>query len=227
MVVRGAIEIPSVWSEYLEDNIGYIGLASFNENTAQQFTDELMALYDQDIKGIIIDLRNNGGGFLHTAVDTLSHFVDARQLLVKTRDRRHVSDIDHFSKGNNLKDIPIIVLINQNSASASEIFAGVIQDYNLGLVVGKKSFGKGSVQQPFYLPGGSELKLTVAHWFTPHDQQIEGNGIVPDVEVEITLDDFKQDFDRQLEVAKHILASWVETGNMHSAKELPNTLLTQ
>lgn len=182
-LTRRAVEIPTVEYEILEGQIGYIRLLEFDEVTAQQFEDAMADLEIQGMEKLIIDVRNNPGGVLQTVCDMLDQFLP-EGLIVYTEDKNgkrteYTSDEEHqFTK-------PLAVLVNGNSASASEIFAGAVQDYGIGTIVGTTTFGKGIVQKIFYLSDGTGLKLTVAKYYTPKGHDIHKKGIRPDVEVEL------------------------------------------
>lgn len=213
-VTRRKIDIPSVDGKVIEGTeIGYIALSIFGEKTADDFNKALADLEDKKVKGLIIDLRDNGGGYLETAVSILSNFVEKDKVLVTTKEKNPFLNRSYFSYGNTNKSLPIVVLINENSASASEITAGALKDYNLAILVGQKSYGKGSVQQPFNLSDGSEMKVTVAKWYTPKDNLIDKIGINPDVEVKFEKEDYDKKYDRQLEDGKKVLLQFIKTGD--------------
>ena len=182
-LTRRAVKIPTVEYEMLEDQIGYIRLLEFDEVTAQQFEDAMSDLESQSMEKLIIDVRNNPGGVLQTVCDMLDQLLP-EGMIVYTEDKNgkrteYTSDEEHqFTK-------PLAVLVNGNSASASEIFAGAVQDYGIGTIVGMTTFGKGIVQKIFYLSDGTGLKLTVAKYYTPKGHDIHKKGIRPDVEVEL------------------------------------------
>ena len=182
-LTRREVEIPTVESEMLHDQIGYVKLLEFDEVTAEQFHAALDQLEEQGMEKLIIDVRDNPGGVLQTVCDMLDELLP-EGLIVYTEDKdgnkkEYTSDGEHqFTK-------PLAVLTNENSASASEIFAGAIQDYSLGTIVGTTTFGKGIVQRIFYLSDGTGVKLTVAKYYTPKGHDIHKKGITPDVEVEL------------------------------------------
>lgn len=222
-VVRKKINIPSVDPKILDNNVWYIMLSIFWEKTWDEFDKTLKDLNSKNIKGLIIDLRDNGWGYLQTAVSILSNFVEKDKLLVTTKEKNILNNKSYFSFWNNNKKIPIILLINWNSASASEITAGALKDYNIAILVWEKSYGKGSVQEPFILSDGSELKITVAKWYTPLDNLIDGIWINPDFEVNFTKEDLDNKFDRQLDQAKTIMNKFIEnTGDIKKTKEYFN-----
>ena len=185
-LTRRAVEVPTVEYEMLGDQIGYIRLLEFDEVTAQQFEEAMSDLESQGMEKLIIDVRNNPGGVLQTVCDMLDQFLP-EGLIVYTEDKNgkrteYTSDEEHqFTK-------PLAVLVKGNSASASEIFAGAIQDYGIGTIVGTTTFGKGIVQKIFYLSDGTGLKLTMAKYYTPKGHDIHKKGIQPDVEVELDED---------------------------------------
>ena len=182
-LTRREVQIPTVEYEMLDDQIGYIRLVEFDEVTADQFKEALEDLEKQNMKKLIIDVRNNPGGVLQVVCDMLDQLLP-EGLIVYTEDKNgnrkeYTSDEEHqFSK-------PLAVLANENSASASEIFAGAIQDYGIGTIVGTTTFGKGIVQRTFYLSDGTGVKLTVAKYYTPKGHDIHKKGITPDVEIEL------------------------------------------
>ncbi len=203
-VTRKKIDIPSVEHKKLDNNIWYIKINTFGEHTANDVVKSLVEL--KDTKGLIIDLRNNGGGYLESAGAILSNFIETGKVVVTTKVKGGVIDdqVKSANTGNKYTG-KIVVLINENSASASEITAGALKEYDKAILVGKKSYGKGSVQIPHYFKDGSMVKFTVAKWFTPKDKNIDKEGIHPDIEVDFTEEDFEKKYDRQLEVAKKVL----------------------
>jgi carboxyl-terminal processing protease len=182
-IVRDIIKIQSVRSEMLEGDMGYIRITEFMEKTGDDFEQALKELEDKNMKGMILDLRNNPGGLLNMAAEIAEYFVPQGKLIVYTEGRHKSQDIMFFSSAkHSYQGKPLVVLVNQGSASASEIVAGAIQDWKLGIIVGEKSFGKGSVQTIIPLGDGSALRITTARYLTPKGQMIHGNGITPDIE---------------------------------------------
>ncbi|MEG1458478.1 MAG: S41 family peptidase [Acetivibrio sp.] len=185
-VERKEIETSTVSYEMLENKIGYIKISEFDEITAQQFREAMKELEKQDETGLIIDLRNNGGGRLTATVDMLDRMLPKGTLLT-TKEKSgegetfSSTDAEQFEK-------PLAVLINESSASASEVFAGAIQDYGTGKLVGTTSFGKGIVQTIFDLKDGTAIKLTTSEYFTPKGRNIHGKGLTPDVKIELNPD---------------------------------------
>ncbi|MBB1565275.1 S41 family peptidase [Candidatus Gracilibacteria bacterium] len=207
-----AIVIPSIAGKEIDDDIGYIGVATFGDKTGTEFKKELEKLKNK--KGIIIDLRDNGGGYLEIAVNMLENFIKRGDVIAYTKYKDGKKDTYYSRSLGDLYNGKIVVLMNGFSASASEIFAGVMKDYQKAILVGEKTYGKGSVQQPIELKDGSMIKITIAKWFTPKDKNIDKEGIEPDVEVKLTKEDVEKKYDRQLEEAKKILKSYLNSTSM-------------
>lgn len=170
----------------LEDKIGYIRLVEFREDSYKEFHKELTNLKEQGADSLILDLRNNPGGLLNVAIKITEEFLPSGQIIVSTKGRREAQNTETHS-GNtspDFIDLPMVVLINEGSASGSEILAGALKDNNRAIILGTKSFGKGSVQSVIPLPDGSGLRLTTSKYFTPSGKSIHGVGIIPDVIVE-------------------------------------------
>lgn len=183
-LTRAIIKIKSVKYEMIDKDYGYIRLSQFQENSYKEMAEALKSMKQKKVKGIIIDLRNNSGGLLSEAIDITSMFLPKDKTVVFTRDKNKREQ--HYktkSVSVNDKDIPIVVLVNEWSASASEILAGALQDYKRAVIVGKTTFGKGSVQSVIPLRDGSAVKLTTSRYYTPLARSIQGVGITPDVEV--------------------------------------------
>ena len=203
-IIRDVIKIDTVEWEIKENNIIYIRINQFSEKTSNEFDDQIDDILLKDPSGIIIDLRNNPGGYVKTLEGIASKFLDKGEIIFIEDFGKE--QVDHRSIGNKkFDDISIVVLINEGSASASEIFAGALRDNNGTILVGKKTFGKGLVQEMQKLKDGSALKITVAKWLTPNGLDINKNGIDPDYEVEMTLEDYENDRDPQLEKAMELL----------------------
>ncbi|HLE05611.1 MAG TPA: S41 family peptidase, partial [Anaerolineales bacterium] len=182
-LVRERIDLASVESEILEGDIGYIRLLSFGAQTADDLDRELADLLRQDPQGLILDLRGNGGGFLHTAVDVASQFL-SEGVVLSERFGDGQETVYEVEGGGRATQIALVVLIDGGSASASEIVAGAIQDHDRGLLVGETSFGKGSVQNWIELNDNQgAVRVTIARWYTPDGRQIHEVGLTPDVEV--------------------------------------------
>lgn len=189
-IIKEEIEIPVVEHEMMESNIGYIAIYQFTAVTAAQFETAYHELLNSGMKRLIVDLRDNPGGLLSGVVDTLNCIMP-EGLLVYTEDKEGNRE-EYFSKGETPIEIPLVVLINENSASASEIFAGAVKDHEVGTLVGVTTFGKGIVQKTFGLNDGSVVKLTVSSYFTPNGVNIHGTGVEPDITVELP-EDGKED----------------------------------
>ncbi len=185
-IVRDIIKIANVKeAKILEDNIGYIRLVEFRENTPRDMDVALANLKKQGMNALIIDLRNNPGGLLDAAVYTTEKFLEKNKMIVYTKGRPSVQSLEFYSRAAHpVTDLPLVILINDGSASGSEIMAGALQDYKRAIIVGTKSFGKGSVQTVIPLRDGSALRLTTSRYFTPSGRQIHGKGIEPDIVVE-------------------------------------------
>jgi len=205
-IIRGVIKIQTVKWEMLENNIAYIKISHFNSKTEKEFRKAVDEVLKNRPRALILDLRNNPGGYLSVAVDVANYWVSKGKVVVYERfsDNRKLAYKNNQGK-NILANLRTIVLVNEGSASASEIVAGALQDYNLATILGEKTFGKGSVQELNNLPDGSAVKLTIAYWLTPQEHIIEEEGISPDVEVELTLEDYNNDRDPQLEKALELL----------------------
>ncbi len=184
-VVRDIIKIKSVREAVLLDNqIGYLRLSDFQEQTTQEIEVNLERLKTEGMDSLILDLRNNPGGLLDVSVSVAQLFLEQRQLIVSTKGRLRNQNLEFRARRDGmLNGLPLVVLINEGSASASEIVAGAIQDHGRGVVLGIKSHGKASVQTIFPLRDGSALRLTTSKYFTPSGRSIHGEGIAPDVEV--------------------------------------------
>lgn len=182
--LRDLIHVNSASAKILEKNIGYIKLRMFGENTNNEFCEALDKLEARHIKALIIDLRNNGGGYIDAAVSVCSNFMPRGQLVVSVLSRAAGASENKYSYGVFHRRIPVLVLVNKYSASASEIAAGAMKDSGAAVLMGEKSFGKGSVQQISRLPDGGALKYTVAHYLTPSGRNIsKSGGIEPDIKV--------------------------------------------
>lgn len=185
-IVRDIIKIKDIKDALIiNDGIGYIRLVEFRENTANDLNTALEKLKKEGMTGLILDLRNNPGGLLDVAVGVSEKFIDKGKVIVSTRGKITNQNLEFRSKANKpILDIPLVVLINEGSASGSEIVAGCLQDYKRAIIVGVKSFGKGSVQTVVPLGDGSALRLTTSKYLTPSGRQIHGKGVVPDISVE-------------------------------------------
>ncbi len=185
-IKRDIIKIKDIkYAQILEDGIGYIRLTEFRENTSQQLNTAITSLSKQKMNALILDLRNNPGGLLDEAARVTGKFIPQGKLIVYTKSRRASQDIRFTSQVKNpILNLPLVVLINEGSASGSEVVAACLQDYKRAMIIGTKSFGKGSVQAIIPLGDGSALKLTTSKYFTPSGKVIHGKGVIPDIIVE-------------------------------------------
>jgi carboxyl-terminal processing protease len=184
-IVREIIKIKSVKSRLLEDSIGYVKISQFQEQTAADLSAALGKLSQEKMNSLILDLRNNPGGLLNSAVNVTSRFLPPGKLVVYIKGRKGERTEYHTEEGGPTYDIPMIVLVNEGSASASEIVAGALKDWNRAVTLGVKTFGKGSVQSVISLSDGSGLRLTTALYYTPKGTSIQATGIVPDIVVKL------------------------------------------
>lgn len=207
-VERRKIETPTVTYSMDEDKIATIQIAEFDEVTLGQFEDYLKQAKKDGMKGLVLDLRDNPGGSLNVVVDIAGHFLP-KGLVVYTEDKNGRRK-EYNCDGRDELDVPLVVLINGNSASASEILAGAIKDYNKGILLGTTTFGKGIVQKIYGISDGSAVKLTISHYYTPSGADIHGVGIDPDEELKLDVDAYLEDgYDNQMERAKEILRSQI------------------
>ncbi len=204
-IVRALMDIPLIESEMRDDGLAYVQLLRFSSEASARLQDALEELLAQNPSGLILDLRGNPGGWLNEAVMTAGLFLPADDLVLIERfkdgeERPYYAPDLPFTT-----DIPMVVLVDGGSASASEIVAGALQDHRRAVLVGETTFGKGSVQWPHELSNGAELRVTVARWFTPNDRAIHGEGLEPDIFVELTDNDLDADLDPQLDRAVQYL----------------------
>lgn len=220
VITRDQIVIRSAEGKMLEDGIAYLDINTFGEKTTSELRQVLDELMPQNPQGIIIDLRNNGGGYLTTAVEVASEFIDDGVVLYEKFGDGTKKEYKTLGNGR-ATNVPIVVLINEGSASASEILAGALQDYGRAKLVGVLSYGKGSVQiwQPLSNDQGA-ARVTVAKWLTPKERAIDHVGLTPDVVVEMTEEDYKADRDPQLDAAVETLKAMIN----HTA--LPTSMPT-
>lgn len=209
-LVRRLVEAPTVESEMLEDGMAYIRITEFSDVTVPQFADALAGARTSDMKGLILDLRANPGGSL-TAVVDVAKMLLPEGLVVYTEDKYGHRD-EYKCDGKREFDKPLVVLVDGNSASASEVLAGAIKDYELGVLVGTKTFGKGIVQKVYSLSDGSAVKMTVSSYYSPKGINIHGTGIEPDKECKFDAEAYyaEESVDNQLEYAKEVLKEMME-----------------
>ena len=205
-ITRNTIEIPTINTRTEEGNVFVIKFHSFNRVSTQKFKKALREFVNSDSNELIIDLRNNPGGYLQAAVETASWFLPTGKVVVKETAGNKEEPKKHRSKGYDIfnDNLKLVILVNEGSASASEIVAGALQDHDKGTVIGGQTFGKGSVQELVDITSDTSLKVTVARWLTPNGRSISENGLKPDIEVEID-EDVKEGEDPRLERALEFL----------------------
>lgn len=212
-ITREKIDTKSVKWEIKDNNIGYIEISRFDSNTTELTKQATAELSSKGVKAVVLDLRNNPGGYLDAAVNVASEFVKSGTIVTEKPTSRTGKENKYSASGKGkLTDtnIPMVVLVNGGSASASEIVAGALQDNNRAILMGEKTFGKGSVQAIENLTGGASLRITIAHWFTPNGKNISKEGILPNTEIKLTEDDFKANKDPQLDKAIEYLISKIK-----------------
>ncbi len=199
-ILRREIELETVSVEMLTDEVARIHITHFSQNTYEEFVDVLFEAYDSGAEGIVLDLRNNPGGYLHVVVDIADEFLDGGIIMYQENADGTVEE-EEASSGGLATDLPLVVLVDEGSASGSEVLAGALQDRDRAQVVGTVTYGKGSVNLMLELSDGSALYVTTARWLTPDGHLIEGLGLTPDFEVEITEDDVLNERDPQMDFA--------------------------
>lgn len=206
--VRDIVKTVTVQYEMKDDGIGYLYIQEFDDVTVDQFKEGLEALESQGMKGLVIDIRNNPGGNLDTVVEMLQMLLPEGDVVsIRNRDGEQEK---YTCDGEHAFDKPLAVLVNQYSASASEIFSGAIQDYGIGEIVGMTTYGKGVVQDILNLGDGTSMKLTTAEYFLPSGRSINKQGITPDVEVEFAYDEANPEYDNQLEKAMDVVRNEIK-----------------
>jgi len=246
-VIRARVKIPTIETKEFEDNknIGYIALNMYWETSSKEFKNALKKMENKD--WIIIDLRDNWWWYLISAVEILSNFIENWKVLVTVKWKSILNNTSYKSAWIWAKfNWKIVILINWNTASASEITAWALKDYNKAILIWTKSYWKGSVQEPYWFADWSEIKFTVAKWFTPNDLNIDKDGIEPDIKVEFKKEDYNFDeckkigkcdnnmkkedfefFDRQLEKSKEILSDFIELGKIEKVLEKTNKVISK
>jgi carboxyl-terminal processing protease len=205
-IVRAEIVNPSVKTELLADNIGYIRISRFADDTGRLVQDAATDFKQKNVRGVIVDVRGNGGGYLNAAQSVASLWLKQGDVVVQERRGETVADtLKATSSSPILQGVKTVILVDEASASASEILAGALNDYDAATLVGKKTFGKGSVQQLLDITSGGQLKVTIAKWFTPKGVNISKEGIKPDVEVSISPEDLAAQRDAQRDKAIELI----------------------
>ncbi|MBR1622546.1 MAG: S41 family peptidase [Pseudobutyrivibrio sp.] len=206
---RASISTPTVEYQMLDGDVGYIAVSQFTEHTYDDFVNAYKDLEKQGMKSVVFDMRNNGGGLVDSVVNILDYLLP-EGTVVYTMDKEGNRE-DYTSKASTYKSIPMTVLVNENTASAAEIFTGAIRDFDYGTIIGTKTFGKGIVQSTIPLTDGSAVKLTTQTYYTPSGECIHGTGITPDVELEYEFlggedDTYSVDLDNQIQKALEVLS---------------------
>ena len=210
-IIREKIIIHSIESSMLEENIGYVQIVTFGADTRSELRENLEELLEQEPIGLIVDLRNNGGGYLQTAVEVGSEFIAEGVILYEDYGSDERMEEFQAHKGGLATEIPLVLLVNEGSASASEIVAGAIQDHQRGPLVGATTFGKGSVQNWIELINNQgAVRVTIARWLTPDKRQIHETGLTPEFPVELTEEDYLAELDPQLDKAIEIMLEITE-----------------
>lgn len=204
-ITRANITVPSVTWSIKNGNVGYIQIRDFGTDTSSLIDQAATSVKQQGATKIILDLRDNPGGYLDAGVSVASEFLPQGKTVVSERTNGKTTATQNATSGGQLVGLPTIVLVNGGSASASEIVSGALHDNGAARLVGQKTFGKGSVQEIKNLPGGAELKVTVAHWYTPNGININKEGIKPDISVDLSTDDYNAGRDPQLDKALQLL----------------------
>ncbi|KKP69842.1 hypothetical protein A2X44_05245 [candidate division CPR3 bacterium GWF2_35_18] len=205
-IVRSVITYDTVTIKFIDDDIAYVRILQFGDDTNAQWDDAISEIQSQNPKGVILDLRNNPGGYVSSASYIVGDFVGSKVAVKQKFSDSHVTSQKSINSKQRLKDYKVILLLNEGSASASEILAGALKYYNIVTIVGEKSFGKGIVQDQIPLSSGTGLHVTTSEWLTPGDQNIHKQGIEPDIQIEMTEDDIKKGIDPQLDKAKELVS---------------------
>lgn len=204
-ITRAMVEVPFMEYELRKDQIGYVNVAKFGQGVGRDVEKAVTEMLSKGAKGIILDLRNNPGGLLSEAVDMGSVFIDQGPI-VHVRQRGNMTETLKVNRFVKHVKTPLVVLVNGGSASASEIVSGAVQDTGVGVLMGTKTFGKGTVQQVIPLSDGSAISMTIARYYTPKDRFIHEHGLDPDIVVELDAEQYKKGIDNQLDAAvKYIL----------------------
>ncbi len=221
-ITRGVIEVKSVETELKNNGIFVIEVKDFNNDTLRLFNKAIEEAHERGAQGIILDLRNNPGGYLDTAVEVASAWVEDGPVVIEKFSEEKKKEYEARGKAE-LKDYPTVVLVNRGSASASEIVAGALQDYEEAVVVGEQTFGKGSVQSLVPLKEGSSLKVTVAEWLTPDGETISEQGVTPEKKVELSLEDYNNNKTPQMDTAIEILEKMIQGEELNLDKDQTGT----
>lgn len=205
-IEKAVVEIPSISSEMMGDNIGYIYISIFGLNTDDEFDKALNSLKEQGMEKLIIDVRDNSGGYLSTVTNIMSKFVGKDKVLFQIKDRKEVTKYNSLT--DETMDYKVVVLVNEESASASEIMASMLKEQYGATLVGTKTYGKGSVQATKELENGTLIKYTIEEWLTSNGKSIEKEGVTPDIEIELDesyYENYSDESDNQLQKALELL----------------------
>jgi carboxyl-terminal processing protease len=217
---RGKIIVKSIKTELLEDDIFVIKVTNFNNDTEMLFSEAVREAINKEAKGIILDLRNNPGGYLETAIEMASEWIEDG-VIVTEQFSDEDSKNEHLARGRaRLKEFPTVVLVNRGSASASEIVSGALQDHEKALIVGETTFGKGSVQTVAKFTDGSSLKVTIAKWLTPNGANINDEGIEPDLTMTYTIEDYQANLDPQKDIAIELINNGMDLSLIEIEEEI-------
>ena len=213
-IIIGQILVPSVFARILPEapEIGYVQLSRFSGETAGELEQAILEFEEKGVKGIILDLRSNGGGLLEASVEVTDHFLEDG-LIMRQESRSEGEKIYNANSGSVAASIPMVVLINSGTASAAEIVAGALQDRSRALLIGSKSYGKGSVQLVYDLSDGSSIHVTSARWYTPNGTQLDQQGLLPDIPVDLVAASENPDKDYYIEAGIDNLSKILETAN--------------
>lgn len=198
-VIRGEIKTEDVIVEMLSNNIGYIQITGFNEGVTDKLKKGINSLKEKGMKGLILDLRGNPGGYLHEAIGVASQFIKKGETITYTINKYDKKEVKE-SKGGVAEGMPLVTLIDGGSASASEVVTGALRDYKVATILGENSFGKGIVQAPIEFSDGSALKVTISKYYTPNGENIHKKGIKPDIVVEIPKEVLEKPYDRNTDI---------------------------
>jgi carboxyl-terminal processing protease len=217
-MARARIQIPTIESHLLDNNIGYIKLFEFNDDARSALDEALENMDARNLNGLIFDLRGNPGGLLNSAIDIASAFLEDGVILIEDFGDGQEQTLDVNGNYSGVT-VPLVVLVDETSASASELVAGAFQDHRRATIIGEVTFGKGTVQTWHELANGGGIRLTIARWLTPNRHWIHEQGITPDILVEWTPESYNDPDDLQLLVAQNYLTSLVTTEQEHEEYE--------
>lgn len=217
VIKRGKIIVKSIKTDFSDDGILTIKISNFNADTETLFNEATREALEKNPKGIILDLRNNPGGYLEAAIEMASEWIE-EGVVVTEEFANDALKNEHLARGRaRLSEFPTVVLVNRGSASASEIVSGALQDHEEAVIVGEQTFGKGSVQTVASFSDGSSLKVTIAKWLTPNGRSINEEGIAPDLDIKYTIEDYQNDTDPQKNIAIELILNDMDTTKLDLA----------